>query len=361
MKESRITVAAVALVILVLVVYFFVYQVRVTEVAVHYRAGKVQKVINADPQVKDESGWYLRIPWLDRFVKFDRRARVLDGKLVETQLQDNWQVIISMFAAWHVSDPVVLRAKLKGEGESPEQIVRKAEDIVKEIIQNETSKVVGKRRFDDFVNTDKDKLKFREITEEIAAGVRGALERENYGLTVGAFGIRRIAIPQATTAAVFRRMTTERSKIAQTYRSEGEREKTTILAQALAERKNIVAEAQAQAIETRRTGEEEEAKYYPEFARAPDLAIFLQRLETSATISKQASESGSPITFVLGPEVEPWSFLFTGPEQRAGEIGELPQPVLIPPRPEGQTEEIDRLLQTEHGAADQTPEVKEEQ
>ena len=340
MKESRITVAAVGLVILVLVAYLFVYQVRVTEVAVHYRAGKVQKVINADPQTEDESGWYLRIPWLDRFVKFDRRTRVLDGKLVETQLQDNWQVIISMYAAWHVSDPVALRAKLKAEGDRPQQITRKAEEVIKEIIQNETSKVVGKRRFEDFVNTDKEKLKFREITEEIAAGVRGALERENYGLTVAAFGVRRIAVPQATTAAVFRRMNTERNKIAETYTSEGEEAKRTILAQADRERKEIIADAQAEAMETRRAGEEEEAKYYLEFARAPELAIFLQRLETSTAIAQQASALGSPITFVIGPEVEPFSFLFEGPE--------------------GQGDEIDRLLQTEHGDADQASEPKKE-
>ena len=317
MKESRITVIAVGLVILVLVAYLFVFQVRITEVAVHYRAGEVQKVINADPTVKDQSGWYFRIPWFDRFVKFDRRTRVLDGKLVETQLQDDWQVIISMYAAWRVSDPVALTARLQAGNDPPDKTMKKAEGVIKEIIQNETSKVVGKRRFKEFVNTDKEELEFDEITREITAGVREALEGEAYGLTLAAFGIRQIAIPEATTAEVFLRMNAERDTVAGQYRSEGRAEKRKIIAEAQREASETLAKAEAEAIETRRAGEEEEAASYVKFAKAPELAIYLQRLETARAISRQARQSGSPITFLLGEKAEPWSLLFEGPEGRA--------------------------------------------
>ena len=310
MRESRITVGVIGFVILVLLAFVFVFQVRTTESAVHYRAGKVHRVINANVQDKDESGWHLRLPPpFDKVVKYDQRVRVLDGRLTETQLQDDWQVIISMYAAWRVADPVALQEKLPGD---PKESVRLAERVIKEIIENEKSQVIGKRRFEDLVNTNKERLKFDEIAEEITGRVRDALQSEHYGLELVAFGIRRIAIPEDTTQTVFERMKEERRKVAMRYMAAGQREKDTIIAGARAEADRIMAEANAEAIETRRQAEELEADFYDVFAKDPDLAIFLREIESLRTIAAQARESGSPLSFVLNLETEPFTLLRKG-------------------------------------------------
>jgi len=311
-RESKITVAFIVAVVVLLGVYLFVFQVRTDEMAVHYRPpGKVLRVINAQDG-KEQSGLYFRLPWpIDKVKTFDKKVRVVDGKLAETQLQDNWLVVISMYAAWRLSDPVAFEESLGGS-------LEEAREALKEIIFNETSKTIGKYTFNSLVNTNPEKLKFSAIEEEITTGVRKAIEDKRYGMELVSFGIKRMAIPESTTKAVFGRMNAERKTKAEQYRSEGEREKKKILAEADEKAKGILADAESKAKIIRGEGEAAEAEYYDVFAQAPELAIYLRRLEALVNIAEKARESGTPITFVLDTQTEPLGILYTGPQELKG-------------------------------------------
>ncbi len=308
MREHKITVVVVLAVIVLLALYLFVYQVRVTEVAVHYRPpGKVLKVLNAG--ASDESGLYFRLPWpIDKLVKYDRRVRVLDGPLPQTQLRDEWQVIISMYCAWRLADPVAFEKSLRGNE-------REAERRLKDVILNETSKAVAKLTFRDFASTNEQDLKFDDLEQEITREVRRAVHDKGYGMEVVAFGVRRIAIPASTTNKVFERMQAEREAVAEKYRAEGKMEKQAIIAEAQKTAKNILSDAESEAKRIRSEGEAEEAKYYGKFAEHPELAIFLRRLEALRTIAQKAREAGTPITFVLDTRTEPLAVLYRGPQE----------------------------------------------
>jgi len=259
-RESKITVAVVVGVIALLAVYLFVFQVRVTEVAVHYRPkGTVYRVLNAGPE--DESGLYFRLPWpIDQVVKYDRRIRMLDGPLPQTQLKDNQQVIISFYAAWRLGDPLAFEQSLRGNW-------KEAEKNLKDVIFNETSKAVAHLTFRDLVSTNEEELKFEELEAEIMEGVKRAIEAKGYGLEVVSLGVRRIAIPESTTRKVFERMQEERKKVAERFRSEGLTEKRTIIAEAQKQAEDMLADAESRAKRIRAEGEAEEAKFYAIFAR----------------------------------------------------------------------------------------------
>jgi len=311
-RESKITVAFIVVVVILMVVYLFVYQVREDEVAVHYRPpGKVLNVRNAGPAGM-ESGVYFRLPWpIDHVAKHDKRIRVLEGNLAETQLQDNWMVIISMYATWRIADPVSFERTLDGD-------VNQAEGRLKELIFNETSRAIGKSRFENLVSTDPEKLRFDAIEKEIADGVRQAImaKDKGYGIELVSFGIRRVAIPEDVTKSVFARMNAERNKEAETYRSEGRNERDAIIATAKQDAQKILADAETQARQIRGEGEAEEAKYYDVFARAPELSIYLRRLEALQAIAQKAREKGTPITFVLDTQTEPLNVLDVGPQAK---------------------------------------------
>ena len=169
--------------------------------------------------------------------------------------------------------------------------------------------------FDDLVSIDPNRLKFDAIENEIAAGVREAIQKNGYGISLVAFGIKRVAIPEDVTKSVFERMNAERDEEAQTYRSQGEEEKRAIIASAKEEAKKTLSDAEARAKQIRGEGEAEEAKYYEVFAGAPELAIFLRRLEALQTIAQNARDRGTPITFVLDTQTEPLGVLYTGPQE----------------------------------------------
>lgn len=310
MKESKFTLVVICTVVLLLGAYVFMFQVRVNEVAVHYRPpGKVKRVINAQEELtpgEGGPGLYFRLPFpVDDVRTYDKRIRVIDGPLTQTQLKDDWQAIISMYCAWHINAPVGFEESLGGS-------VERARQRLRDIIYNETSKAVSNLTFHDLVSTDEEKVRqtFEGLEEKVTEGVQSAAVE--YGLQVDDFGIRRIAIPESTTREVFKRMRAERQKVAQTYIDEGESQKTAIIASAREQASNILTDAKKEAKNIRSEGEAAEAKYYDRFAEQPKLAIFLRRLEALRTIARKAREAGRPITFVLDPSTEPFSVLSRG-------------------------------------------------
>lgn len=314
MRESKVTLAVVCCVVLLLSAYVFMFQVRVNEEAVHYRPpGKVKRVINQGENLTSEGdgpGLYFRLPYpIDDVRVFDKRVRILDGPLAETQLKDDWKAIISMYCAWHIDLPVEFEQTLGGN-------VERAEKRMREMIFNETSEAVASLTFNDLISTDGKMVRknFDRLEQEVTAAVRTSAER--YGLQVDDFGIRRIAIPESTTREVFNRMRAERTKVAEAYLAEGESEKRTIIAEANNKAENILSDAESEAKNIRSQGEAAEAEYYDQFAAQPELAIFLRRLEALRTIAAKAREADRPITFVLDPKTEPFSVLSRGAQER---------------------------------------------
>ena len=301
MKESKITVAALVIVASLLIAYLITFQVRIDEVAIHYRPrGTVLRVINKGA---DEAGLYWRLPWpFDKVVKYDKRVRVLDGKVVETQLKDLWQITISMYAAWQIDDPGVFVRALKGDEELAEQ-------VLKDIILSETSNRIGRAGFGDLVSMDREKLQYAQIERDIITGVRDRVARRKYGLKVVAFGIRQLGVPSSVTKPVFDRMRAERETEAAKFIEQGKSQKRVIISTASKAASDIIARAEAEATGIRAAAEQKEAEYYREFAKAPELAIFLNKVKSLRTIARQARQSGTPLTLIVDTNTAPFDLL----------------------------------------------------
>ncbi len=307
MKEHKLTVLIVAIAFVLMCAYVFTFQVRTTETAIHYRPpGQPLRVINRPDADEDQSGLYFRLPFpIDHKRTFDTRTRTIDGPLVQTQLQDDWQVIVSVSALWRLSNPEEFERALGGSFE-------RAEETLRTTISSETSNAMSDKTFRNLVSTDEDDLMLDELEESIRSGTRAAIE--GFGLELLDFGLRRTAIPEATTREVFRRMEAERERVARVYLEEGEFEKRRIRAEAEREAEEIRSDAMSEARRIESEGEAAEAEFYEIFAEAPELAIYLRRLQSLRNIAQTAREEGSPISFVLDTRTEPLSVLYTGPQ-----------------------------------------------
>ncbi len=333
MRENKITVVIVCIAFVLMCAYVLTFQVRTTEVAIHYRPpGNVHRVINAPGSGEDESGLYFRLPFpIDQMRTFDRRIRVIDGPLSQTQLQDEWQVIVSIFAPWRLSDPVLFERNLRGN-------IDLAGRNLRDIIFSETSNAISDMTFRNLVSTSEDDLRFDELEDRIMQGARAAIEERGYGIELLDFGIRRIAIPEATTEEVFKRMRAERDRVAETYLAEGRLRREEITAEAERQAQNIRADAMAEAKRIESEGEAAEAEFYAIFAEAPELAIYLRRLESLRNIAARARDARSPISFVLDTRSEPLSVLYTGPQGDYRPVDPVWEPLTLPSGPEADEE-----------------------
>ena len=321
MREKWLTSSVVALVLLGLLAYLFIYSVRVDQVVAHYRSGKVHQIIRPDlgvgnrtpPSTGDvpvltEAGWYFKMPLRDRIERFDQRVRHVDGVLAQTQLRDGNQVTPRVYATWRIVDPVAFEGSLDGDED-------RARADLKTYISNEGHEVFGRYGLDEIVNSDTDQLQFDQIEAEILAGVREGMARAQkaYGIELLSLGITWIALPEGATAAVFGRMQSERKTEVERHVQEGERAKRTEVAKAQEKRDKILADAQAYAKQVTAEAEAEAAQYYAKFSEAPELANFLRELESLRIIFRQAADANKHTKLLLTSDTLPMSRLLAGP------------------------------------------------
>lgn len=307
MKEKKFTVLVAALVGVLLLLYLISYQVRINETAVHYRFGRVVKVVN---EQGDQAGWYLKWPYpIDTLSRFDRRVAVFEGKLSETTTSDKVNVIPRVYVAWRIADARGFVASL---GRDEKEAVTKAVESLKSISNTAISSALGTHSFANLVSTDPAQLKVVAIEQEAEQYLKDQA-RKLYSIDIVGFGIKRIALPQEVTAKVFDRMKKERERVRDDFRARGDAEAKKIVARADKQREEILAQARADAKMIIAEGEVEAAKYLPVFAQNPALHDFLIKLDAMLQIAKESKDQENKPVFILDTKTEPWSLFETGP------------------------------------------------
>ncbi len=275
----------VALIFILTAVLFTVHE---GEIIVLTTFGRPVRAIN-------HAGLYVRWPWpIQKVYRFDGRIQTFEGPLEQSLTSDGKSIIVTLYAGWRIADAMRFLERVGTRSE--------AEHSLNTLLANYKNAVIGRYPFSSLVNTDRKKLKFDRIEQEILAAV-GQPAKTRYGIEVSFIGIRRLLLPESITRKVFERMRAERETIAEHYRAEGAAEATRIRAEADSRRDQILAHAEADAKRIRAEGDAEAAEYYRTFAQDPELAMFLRKLEVlEETLTNRA-------TVILGPDTPPYDLL----------------------------------------------------
>ena len=245
--------------------YMCTYQVRSTEVAIVKTFGK------ADQQAIKEPG--LKFKWpppIQNVVKYDTRIRLLEDTPEETPTRDSNNVIVSTFTAWKITDPYQFHRASAVESD--------AEDNLRARIRAHKKTVIGKHNFSEFVSTDPAERKLSQIESEMEKLIATDAERD-FGISIVFFGIKQLALPQEVTQTVFDAMKKVEQNKADNFKSQGEAEATKIIAQAGESANRILSVARQKADEIRADGRAEVSRLASRFDEAPELRIFLDKLE----------------------------------------------------------------------------------
>lgn len=228
---NRLLPLLIAVVIAVVALSSSVFVVRERDYALVFALGEVKKVIS-------EPGLYFKLPPpLQNVVTLDKRLLTIDLQEAERiQTSEKKNLLIDSFVKWRIVDPRLYYVTFGGNE-------RAARERLQAQIRDALNASVNVRTVKDVVSLERDVI-MTEVLNNVAK------RAESLGVKVVDVRLKRIEFAPEIAESVFRRMESERIRVANEQRSIGAAEGEKIRAEADRQREQIVAEAygRAQAI-----------------------------------------------------------------------------------------------------------------
>ena len=259
-------------------------------------------------------GLHMKMPFLDTVNVFEKRWLEWNGDPNQSPTKDKKYIWVETFARWRISNPLLFFQSMRDE--------RTAQSRLNDIIDGETRNVIArynlieavratKREFED--DEYKESNEGREELEEIKVGreelTRQILEASEkatstFGIDLVDVQIQRVNYVNEVQEKVFERMISERKRIAEKTRSEGQGKSAEIRGQKDKTLKEIQSEAYRRAQEIQGKGDAEAAKIYAE-AYSKDPAFY----ELMKTLELYPSAIDAQTTLFLDTEMDFYRFL----------------------------------------------------
>lgn len=240
-----------------------------------------------------EPGLHLKIPFVQKVNRFERRILKWDGDPNQIPTKDKKFIWVDTTARWRINDPLLFYKTVATERGAQSRLDDIIDSVVRDAVSSrllvelvrgsdyESPPNAAEERFEvDGVAIAKEDLVGR---EEILAGIldKARASTPEYGIELIDVQIKRINYVEQVRTRVYERMINERKKVAAQYRSEGEGEKAEILGQMERELKEIRSDAYRQALEIRGAADAEAAAIYAEaYNKDKEFYAFLRTLES---------------------------------------------------------------------------------
>ncbi len=161
MKNIAVTIL-VALIIGVLVLELFSFQVRETETVVVTRFGEPKRPVT-------EPGWYWKwLPPVEKVHTFDSRLQVFEGVLEETSTKGGDPIIVTTYIVWKIARP---QKFLESVG-----TIKAVQEHLRSRLRDKQNSIIGRHYFSEFVNSDREKIRFAEIEAQMLQGLAGPVK-----------------------------------------------------------------------------------------------------------------------------------------------------------------------------------------
>ena len=284
------------------------YTVSETEQVIITQFGELVGQAHADP------GLHMKMPFIQQVIRFDKRWLEWSGDPTQIVTKDKKFLSVDTYTRWRIMDPTLFYLNLKDE--------RGAQSRLDDIVDGDTRNVVASNDLIEVVRTTD--RKFAEVEETADMGTTEASRPITTGRTkitqaildksrpiVAKWGIelvdvqiKRVNYVQDVQQKVFERMISERQRVAQRSRSEGQGKAAEIRGQKERELKGIQSEAYRKAQEIMGKADGESTRIYAEaYNRDPELYQFLKTMETYRKTFAQDT------TLILSTEGEFFKYL----------------------------------------------------
>ena len=251
-------------------IYLSTYVVDKTQYAI--------EILLGDPvDIVMEPGLNFKLPFASRIIYMENRLQDYDADPGAVFTKDKKEMKVDTYSKWRVSDPLKFYETVR--------TTAGAHARLDDIIYSQTREVLGQHTLVEIVSGNR-----KEIREAIT--LRSRENAENFGIEILDVRIKRADLPEQNSQAVFGRMNAERRRQAKLYRSEGEEESLKIRSDADRERIEIIAEAKKINEETRGKADAKATKIYAEaYEKDADFFKFLR----SHDVYRNSLEEGTTL------------------------------------------------------------------
>ena len=233
-----------------------------------------------------EAGLHFKIPFIDNVKYFSNATQLYDIPPSEVLTSDKQNMTVDCYILWSISDPKLFYQTLTTTSD--------AEQRLDALTYNELKTVMGTLAQSDIINMEEGG-KRNEIYEKISSDVDTLAA--TYGIHVEDVKIKQFDLPESNLNAVYNRMISERSQMAEKYTADGNYEASIIRNDVDKQVNIIVSDAKAKAAKLEAEGETE---YMRLLAQAYDTADKKDFYEfTLALEALKSSLNGTEKTVIL--------------------------------------------------------------
>jgi membrane protease subunit HflC len=250
----------IALIVVAVIIRASTFVVDQRQHAIVFQLGQIV-------DVHSEPGLKFKIPLIQNVVFLDRRILTIDTPQADrVQTSEKKNLLVDSFVKWRIADPRRYFVSFQG-------LERAAEERINSLVRDALNRAVNLRTVNDVTSRERERA-----MEEIKASVQERVR--DVGVEIVDVRLKRIEFVPEINEDVFRRMQSERKRVATEQRSIGGAEGEKIRADADRQREVLLAEAYRDAEKIKGEGDARASAIYAQaFGQYPEFFSLYRSLE----------------------------------------------------------------------------------
>ena len=277
----KFTIPLLALVVaLLLVASQSLYTVDQRQYAIRFQLGEII-------ETQANAGLYAKVPLMQNIKYYDKRTLLLDNAEPDRiTTSEKKPLLVDFFVLWRIVDVKQYYISVQGDEEA-------ARRRLSQTVRSNLAEEINKRTVHDAISGERDKI--MNTTRQ-----KAYLDAKSIGVEIVDVRLRRVELPPDVTGPVFARMESERRRVANELRSQGQAESEKIRADADRQRTVILADAYRDAQKAKGDGDAKASAIYAQaYGVNPEFYSFYRSLEAYKASFRNKSDM-----MVLDPNSE---------------------------------------------------------
>ena len=281
----KATMPILALVVaLLLVASQSLYTVDQRQYAIRFQLGEII-------ETQANAGLYAKVPLMQNIKYYDKRTLLLDNAEPDRiTTSEKKPLLVDFFVLWRIVDVKQYYISVQGDEEA-------ARRRLSQTVRSNLAEEFNKRTVHDAISGERDKI--MNTTRQ-----KADLDAKSIGVEIVDVRLRRVELPPDVTGPVFARMESERRRVANELRSQGQAESEKIRADADRQRVVILADAYRESQKVKGDGDAKASAIYAQaYGVNPEFYAFYRSLEAYRSTFRSKGD-----VMVLDPNSEFFRF-----------------------------------------------------
>lgn len=276
MSKNKLTILGIVIIVLGIFAFSSLFTVHQTRQALVLQFGGWKRTIT-------EPGLYVKLPFLQNVVEYDRRILSFDPPAETVILSDQKRMIVDAFVRYQIDDPLRFYQTVRSEAGVLSRLNGVVDSSLRGVLGNVTLLTV--------LSDERTK-----IMNDIKIRVNEVAQR--FGIKIVDVRLRRADLPDQAAQAIYARMRSEREREAREARAQGFEKAQEIRSSADRERSVLLAEAEKHSEITRGVGDKTAIRIYAEaYGADPEFYAFYRSMQ-----AYRKAFADDDTTMVLSPD-----------------------------------------------------------